>query len=588
MDPQLLRTQILTQKPSPNDQQEEAIFANELEFLLRAAPGSGKTWTSCRRFIWRAISWPYPAGGIALLSFTNVAVHEFQDAAATLGQSHLLSDPNYLGTFDAFLERFVIAPFGHLLNGATTRPRLFQAPRPGDRNNSALQCWATIGGKKQPVYAWEIFPALENDKVVFHASRDRGGGILDTTKADAAITGLLKQGRYTHSHRAYWAYRLLSARAHIAKRLSLRFPEIIVDEAQDSNVWLLALLDILRSYGSRITLVGDPDQCIYEFAMADATSLSAFQTKWQIPEKPLDLSFRCNDRIACAIKCIGTNAAFRARDPGTEHKRAFVFSETEKDFRNSVAAFRELLQSAGIPESRSAIICRGNDHLRSLRGQVNYEELTGTTKRLAEAAFHRDCRKDYHEAFSRVDKVLRELIWDDCTWETLDESSDSASAVAYRLNVWRFVKSDQGLPSVSLAGDVWVSSMRERMAALIAQLGADPVQTLGKKIQRKGLSKDQLQLPLFEEQALFPSIRQETIHKVKGESIDAVLVLGSKKFWDSVVASIINGQNTEDRRLAYVAMSRARDLLVLSLPSHHSKKHGECWKNWGFANLQAE
>jgi len=108
----------------------------------------------------------------------------------------------------------------------------------------------------------------------------------------------LKLGFYTHGQRAYWANRLLRQRPHITARLAVRFPEIIVDEAQDTNVWLLALLDKLRRSGARVTLVGDPDQCIYSFAMADATSLFALSQKWQIPEKPLDKSFRCNDRIA--------------------------------------------------------------------------------------------------------------------------------------------------------------------------------------------------------------------------------------------------------------------------------------------------
>ena len=106
--------------------------------------------------------------------------------------------------------------------------------------------------------------------------------------------------------------------------------------------------------------------------------------------------------------------------------------------------------------------------------------------------------------------------------------------------------------------------------------------TLGKKIQRRGLNQSQLALPLFEEQQLFPSIRHDTIHKVKGESIEAVLVLGGVKVWNSVVSAVSGCQDSEDRRLAYVAMSRARDLLVLSLPQAHYSKHADRWMAWGF------
>jgi superfamily I DNA/RNA helicase len=576
----------MSQAPHPTDQQREAIFATELEYLLRAAPGSGKTCTACRRFIWRAANWPYDVGGIALLSFTNVAIREFQDAAATLGQGQLLHDPNYLGTFDAFVERFILGPFGHLLAGPKKRPVLYRSIRPGDRNNSKLQCWAPIGDKNVPVYAWDIIPAIESDKVIFKASNDYGGKQLDTAKANAAVTELLRLGFYTHAQRAYLANRLLKLRPHITARLALRFPEIIIDEAQDTNVWLLRLVDKLREKGARITLVGDPDQCIYSFAMADATSLFTLREKWLIPEKPLDKSFRCNDQIAVTVKNIGSNSGFIGRgDPGGKYRRPFIFRETNVNFRDSIGAFSNLLAKAGIAQAESAIICRANDHLESVRGQVNYSNLTGITKRLAEGAFCRDCRKDYKAAFDRVEGILRELIWNDKTWETLDESPESTAAEHFREMLWKFVKSDKGLPPVSLNGDVWVATMKDRMTMLIADLGAAPVPTLGKKIQKRGLKEGQFALALFEEQKLFPSIRHDTIHQVKGESIGAVLVIGSTKFWNSVVTAVTAGINNEERRLAYVAMTRAKDLLVLCLPSSHYDKSIEQWRRWGFETV---
>lgn len=586
MDPQSLRLQLLSQHPPPTEQQRDAIFATELEYLLRAAPGSGKTWTACRRFVWRAANWPHAAGGLALLSFTNVAIREFQDEVVSLGQSRLLSDPNYLGTFDSFVERFLIGPFGHLVTGGVSRPQLFQGIRPGDRNNTKLKCWTKISGELRPIFAWDIRPTLEDGKVLFRAPREWGGIELSGSNAVAALMELWKQGRYTHAHRGYWGHTLLQSRPHIAKHISACFPEIIVDEAQDTNVWLLELLDILRSYGSKVTLVGDPDQCIYSFAMADASSLARVSAKWQIPERPLDLSFRCNNPIATAIRHIGTNASFKGRgDAGGDNRRAFVISGSEDDFRGSITVFQKALQLAGVPEASSAIICRANDDLHSLAGPVNFLNLQGLTKRLAEAAFYRDSRRDFYEAFERVDAVLRELIWDDSTWTALDDAPESDAANNYRIAVWRFVKTDQGLPSLALSAEAWVATMKDRLAKLVEGLGAPPIDKLGHKIKRNGLEAKQLSLPLFDEQQVCPGIRQETIHKVKGESIDAVLVLGSKKFWDSVMAGVSKGHNSEERRLAYVAMSRARDLLVVSLPAPHYSKHVGRWKDWGFTAL---
>lgn len=583
MELEALRSELLSQALRPTDQQRDAIFASELEYLLRAAPGSGKTWTACRRFIWRAASWPYPVGGIALLSFTNVAIREFQEAAAELGQTQLLRDPNYLGTFDAFVERFILGPFGHLLAGAKTRPALYRGPRPGDRKNAKLRCWISNGPKPMPIYAWDIIPAVEANQAVFRASNDFGGKLLDTTAAFTAVKELLKLGFYTHAQRAFWARKLLKERPHITARLALRFPEIIVDEAQDTNIWLLHLLNRVRGKGTRVTLVGDPDQCIYSFAQADANSLSELKEKWQIPERPLDKSFRCNNPIAAAVRSLGTNRAFTGRgDAGGPHRFPFIFRETSEDFSESVSAFRRLLGLAEIPDQESAIICRGNDHLQSVRGQVNYANLEGKTKRLAESAFYRDCRRDYKEAFKGVEEVLRDLIWSDEEWARIDDAPDSGLAERVRETIWRFVKNEKGLPPVSLTGDLWVGTMKDRLAALIESLGAPPVPKLGQKIQKRGLEQQQLLLPLFEEQKLFPNIRHDTIHQVKGESIGAVLVIGSAKFWNSVVTAIVDNENNENRRLAYVAMTRAKDLVLLSTPKTHFDKYIDQWKSWGF------
>jgi hypothetical protein len=580
-NPEILRQQILSQKPT--DQQRDAIFAAELEFLLRAAPGSGKTWTSCRRFIWRGANWPHSAGGLALLSFTNTAIREFQAATIEVGRRDLLSDPNYVGTFDAFVERFILTPFGHLTVGLTKRPKLFVGPRPGDWNNQKLMAWTEFaGGRKAKVPAWEIIPYPEDKKLAFKASKAFGGNKL--TSGKGPVQELMASGFYTHSQRVHWACRLLFARPHIAERLAKRFPEIVIDEAQDTNVWLLILLNFLRERGSKITLIGDPDQCIYEFSMADAASLPSLKEKWGIPERPLSQSFRCNNQIAAAVLNISGNRDFVGCGDGKNgHHRPFIIRDTADRFAQSVAGFQSALQRAEIAEASSAIICRAHSQLESVRGEVNYTKLKGMTKDLAQAAFFRDCRKDYKKAFQMVEGFVRSVVDDAAFWEKVDGTTESQDANRIKLEIWRFVKSPDGLPAVKLSGSEWISQLRKNLGELLTKIGITTAPNLNQKIKKTGLDNTQINLPMFEVQGLFPPIRQETIHQVKGESIDAVLVLGSTKFWNSVVASIVAGENSEDRRLAYVAMTRARHLLVIALPASHFDNHAQKWRDWGFS-----
>ena len=576
-----LREAILAQ--SPTNQQEDAIFSDELEFLLRAAPGSGKTWTSCRRFIWRAANWPHRVGGLALLSFTNAAIREFKTATIKLGRRDLLSDPNYVGTFDSFVERYILAPFGHLLTGADKRPKLFPGPRPGDWNNTKLKVWRDGKGRSRiPVPAWEIIPYLDDGtKLRFKASSTFGNHPL--AEPCDAVHALLSLGFYTHAQRVFWACMLLMDRPHIAKLLAKRFPEIIVDEAQDSNAWLLFLLNFLRERGAQITLVGDPDQCIFEFSLADATSLPNLKTKWAIPEKPLSQSFRCNNQIAAAVRNVGGNADFTGvADGANDCQRGFVIEESTTTHSDSLAAFQRLADQAGVSINAAAVVCRGHKQLESLRGKVNYTKLQGKAKRLAKAAFLRDTRHDYRGASQTVERIVRELTGDDPLWERIDDDPKSREGMAVSLAIWRFVKSPNRLTPVSQLGDRWIPSIRKQLDNLIGEIGLQCDTKLGHHIKTTGLSPAQKALPLFESAHQFPEVRYDTIHQVKGESIDGVLVIGSAKFWNSVLAAVRKGANTEDRRLAYVAMTRARHLLVVGLPKGHYHKHLKTWVDWGF------
>ena len=575
-----LREAILAQNPT--DQQREAIFAEELEFLLRAAPGSGKTWTSCRRFIWRAANWPHRVGGLALLSFTNAAIREFKTATIDVGRRDLLSDPNYVGTFDSFVERYILAPFGHLLTGADKRPKLFPGPRPGDWNNTQLKVWKDgKGGRKIPVPAWEVIPYLEDMKLRFKSSSAFGNQPVGA--AYKPVRKLLSLGYYTHAQRIFWACKLLVERPHIADLLARRFREIIVDEAQDTNAWLLILLNLLRNRGAKITLIGDPDQCIFEFSMADATSLPNLKTKWSIPEKPLSQSFRCNNQIAAAVRNVGGNACFTgAGDEGSEWHRGFVVEESSKTFSDGLAVFQRLAGQAGVSINSAAVVCRAHGQLESLRGKVNYTNLKGKARDLATAAFLRDSRHDYRGAAQTVERIVRELTGDDPLWERIDTDPKSRERMAVALAIWKFVKNPDRLTPVSQLGDTWIPSMRTQLASLIEEVGLQCDAKLGQHIKATGLSAAQKALPLFESVHEFPDVRQDTIHQVKGESIDAVLVIGSTKFWNSVMEAVRSGDNTEDRRLAYVAMTRARHLLVVGLPKGHYDKHLKTWVEWGF------
>ena len=580
--PEQLKQAILAELPS--GQQENAIFCPEKEFFLRASPGSGKTWTSCRRFLWSVENSDYQSGGIALLSFTNSAIQEFQKATVAAGRREALSDPNFVGTFDSFVERFVMTPFGHLVSSKKARPRLHLGPRPGDWNNGKLKVWVDgKGGKKIPIPAWGIMPIVEDRKVALRGSIGDGEFCIDRNFGLPVMQAFLDAGFYTHSQRNFWACRLLLQTPRLCEILARRFPEIIVDEAQDTGVWQIQLLRKLRKAGAKITLVGDPDQCIYEFSLASVSSLRDLKDEWKLNEKPLDKSYRCNNAIASAVRSISGNAAFQGRaEPRNEFERAYVSGDSSIGFGQAVGFFRKKLNDAGIPEKNCAILCRGHEQIAKIRGSVRYLDLQGKTKDMAEASFLRDKKSDFKNAFERTEKILRSLVDAPEVWSILDEKPESKEALKIRIAIWQFVRSPKGLPPISLNASDWVNQLKDSITKLLTRIGVKDLPQLGQQFRKTGINDDQKELPLFEEQVLFPTIGIETIHKVKGQSIDGVLVIGSKRFFDGVVKDVLAGNDTENRRLAYVAMTRAKDLLVVAPPKNHVDANIAFWKDRGF------
>jgi len=320
--------------------------------------------------------------------------------------------------------------------------------------------------------------------------------------------------------------------------------------------------------------------------MADATSLPALKKKWKIPEFPLSKSFRCNNSIAESVRNISGNINFvGCGEARNKYCHSFIVREPDKGFNRCVAEFDSHLDRAGILQSSAAILCRAHQQLETIRGEANYTHLKGLTKELALAAFHRDARRDYKKAFQLVEHTIREMVDEPDFWDALDEDPESDNSYRFKLALWKFTKSPNGLPQVSENGTDWVDKLKANLGEVLKEIGITNLPKLGQKIRRTGLDQKQLALPLFQSQSLFPPIRQETIHQVKGESIDGVLVLGSAKFFNSVVTAIEKGENTEERRLAYVAMTRARHVLLVGLPASHFDKHSKKWVNWGFKTI---
>ena len=105
-------------------------FADDAKAVIRcweskdiaACPGSGKTTVLLAKLKLLADKMPLKNGaGICVLSHTNVAVDEIKKRLSA-DSNKLLGYPNYIGTIQSFIDRFVTMPFIREKYGRTVQP----------------------------------------------------------------------------------------------------------------------------------------------------------------------------------------------------------------------------------------------------------------------------------------------------------------------------------------------------------------------------------------------------------------------------------------------------------------------------------
>lgn len=286
---------------------------------VEACPGAGKTQAIVQRFVERKGG--DPRRGVALVSFTNAAVDEARSRCGS--QPELLLAPNFVGTIDGFINRFIVGP----LFAART------AIAPSFRDSWQNVPGSTFGAPKvagQYSLDWFDFELCGGARFNLRrvrSDRRKAAEALEewaVKRLEAAASSLWL--RYTRnglldaaSARLYLMQYLEESPTSemMGEILAARFAEIIVDEVQDCCAADVRLLSFLRQAGIRLIMVGDPNQAIYGFRGASADGLGELRTLVADGER-LNGNFR-SSRVICGLvdslragsatdDAVGTNA----------------------------------------------------------------------------------------------------------------------------------------------------------------------------------------------------------------------------------------------------------------------------------------
>ncbi len=562
--------------PANLSEQQRAAATHPGDVFIQACPGAGKTRTVGVRLAWSSV---HPGDfsdvtrrrRVAALSYTNVAVRAIADAAEAAGSG--VSDPDFLGTIHSFMLRYVVRPFGAQILGCDHSPMLVT-----DTSSRPIAVSFKEGWANREASVWD-FHFRSDGSLVF--AGQVWGSDLSSEQVVARVGAqveveklrLAAEGHISMSDALYWAQKVLEVPEH-AEAVVQRFDELIVDEVQDTAETQLRCLALLKQAGLRsLVLIGDPDQAIYGFAGVEAHHLAQAVTDLNLQTAPLTDNYRTSQLICYAA------AHFRPdREPDSavgvdraESCQPELLVFTADDYQAAVSAFKQRLTALNIVEEEAAVVCWHTKTCEAVNSSGG-ASFTGLMADFAElAAVTQQGYTVGRAVVSRIESELAAKAWPEVSLEELNGDQ------RYELRTATFALA-AGLPDLGLIAREWCKQARAAVAVTLATLRRSD-ETITYRNNAPPGTADLIVADLIAGRSA--ALVADTIHSVKGESHTATLVIARMDESFDHARDWLYGDG-EERRVGYVAMTRAKRYLAVAVSSSAGAEVHEEFASRGF------
>ncbi|MER8785279.1 ATP-dependent helicase [Mesorhizobium sp. M1006] len=415
----------------------------------------------------------------------------------------------------------------------------------------------------------------------------------------------------------YWAQ--MAGEPEIAAHLGARFDHVLVDEYQDTNRLQASILTALKPDGSGLTVVGDDAQSIYSFRAAEVRNILDFPKQFAQPAEVvmLERNYRSTETILAAANAVIGEASERfTKNLWTERKSAekpklvSVRDETEQASYVCQAILTE--REAGTVLKSQAVLFRASHHSGPLeieltRRNIPFVKFGGL--KFLDAAHVKDLLAVLRFAENPRDRVAGFRVLQllpgigpsaaNAIVETMANSLNETMGLArYRppqraADDWPgFVALYSGLragaqkwPADIEQVRLWYEPHLERIHEDATTRRADLLQleqiASGYASRERFLTELTLDPPDATSDEAGPPHRDEdylilsTIHSAKGQEWKNVFVLNTVDGCIPIDLGVGSKEDVdEERRLLYVAMTRAKDSLHMVMP-HRFFVHGQ-------------
>ncbi|QKF58417.1 UvrD-helicase domain-containing protein [Aliarcobacter lanthieri] len=537
----------------------------ESHFKILAGPGAGKTYwlTNHIKNVLHNSEKLYKTKKIACITYTNTAT---ETILKRLGTS---IDRVEVQTIHSFLYKNIVKPY---LSTIAQEYNFNVKEMNGHddivlSNYSFMNEWKIRTGQRRIRDDNAVIQAFKNLKWKF----DNGELKVKTDYPFRADGYIIKNDSYIEYKKMTWekgllhhddvlffSYEILKSKPFLGKLLVSKFPYIFIDEFQDSNPIQVKIFKILGNEESTIGIIGDISQSIYKFQGADPSQFRLFDLR-NIKEYCLLENHRSCNEIIDVLNMVRCDISqIKVRNISNEKPTIFIGNMV-----NALQKAKEIC-SGELVHTLSRNNITSNAMKAEINGSCLNNKLLEEIIIIDKPSSSNKYRSKLISSCIKTVSYAREKKFGDAIKELekffsfKDKEKGKRKSLCYISFLLKHYEVYKDLNLIC-----FTQFVRDNLVNDLSNF-------------REGTAKSFYETHTFEELSLCVSIPEDkslhkTIHKSKGDEFDNVLlVLREENDLEFLLNP--NLSDDEEHRINYVAISRAKNNLFISIPAVSSDK----------------
>ena len=594
---------------SLNQAQKEAIAHKDGPCMVLAGPGSGKTTVITRRIQYLIQNHKVRPEEILVITFSKAASREMKERFLKLNQDRY--DPVTFGTFHGIYYGILKWAYRFTAENIFSEEQKYQLLRQiiehiefdiSDEKDFLQGIAGEISNIKNNRIPLEEYQALNCQNSVFK-------NIYETYEKQRKA-----MRKVDFDDMLVLTYELFVSRPDILQLWQEKFKYILIDEFQDINQVQYDVIRMLAAPQENLFIVGDDDQSIYRFRGAKPEIMLGFGKDYpNTKEIILDVNYRSTQTIVrSAARVIKHNRKRYQKQIVTinEQGEKVHIQEVKHPIEESKYVIREIQRAKerGVPQREIAVLFRTNIEVRALvetcmeygipfqmREHLPnlYDHFIGKNFiTYMKMALGDRSRKSFLEIMNRPNRYIgRDSV-------ERGEISFTSLRHFYKKKDWMQDRVDQWELDLRILSRMApygaIQYIRKHIGydeflqeyAQMRKLNLEELQDIVREIEERAKSFQTIQewfahIEAYTQELKEQSAQQEdnpdaicfmTMHGAKGLEFDTVFVIGANEDIVPYKKAETLEEIEEERRMFYVAMTRAKKKLIISYSKERNGK----------------